>query len=423
MRLLISGGRILDPQRGVDGEGDLLVDGDRIGEGTRADRVIDARGLLVVPGLIDLHTHLREPGFEYKEDLVSGTHAAARGGFTTVVAMANTSPVSDCRATVEWVIGAARARAVVNVLPVGAVSKGQKGEELAEIGDMAAAGAVAFSDDGKPVTNGELMRCALQYAAMWGRPVIAHCEDRQLAGEGVMHLGYWSTVLGLRGIPAAAEAAMVARDIMLAELTGGRLHLAHLSTARSVELVREAKARGLAVTAEVTPHHLLLTDEAVATSGFDTDTKVNPPLRTPADVAALLAGLRDGTIDAIATDHAPHHQDDKDVEYNYAASGISGLETALALVLDRLVGQGLLELGQAVRALTAGPARVLGLDRGTLAPGAPADVTVIDPSREWTVDPALFASRGRNTPFKGWKLRGQAVLTLVGGRIVHEAIA
>lgn len=423
MRLLISGGRILDPQRGVDGEGDLLVDGDRIGEGTRADRVIDARGLLVVPGLIDLHTHLREPGFEYKEDLVSGTHAAARGGFTTVVAMANTSPVSDCRATVEWVIGAARARAVVNVLPVGAVSKGQKGEELAEIGDMAAAGAVAFSDDGKPVTNGELMRCALQYAAMWGRPVIAHCEDRQLAGEGVMHLGYWSTVLGLRGIPAAAEAAMVARDIMLAELTGGRLHLAHLSTARSVELVREAKARGLAVTAEVTPHHLLLTDEAVATSGFDTDTKVNPPLRTPADVAALLEGLRDGTIDAIATDHAPHHQDDKDVEYNYAASGISGLETALALVLDRLVGQGLLELGQAVRALTAGPARVLGLDRGTLAPGAPADVTVIDPSREWTVEPALFASRGRNTPFKGWKLRGQAVLTLVGGRIVHEAIA
>ncbi len=423
MRLLISGGRILDPQRGVDGEGDLLVDGDRIGEGTRADRVIDARGLLVVPGLIDLHTHLREPGFEYKEDLVSGTHAAARGGFTTVVAMANTSPVSDCRATVEWVIGAARARAVVNVLPVGAVSKGQKGEELAEIGDMAAAGAVAFSDDGKPVTNGELMRCALQYAAMWGRPVITHCEDRQLAGEGVMHLGYWSTVLGLRGIPAAAEAAMVARDIMLAELTGGRLHLAHLSTARSVELVREAKARGLAVTAEVTPHHLLLTDEAVATSGFDTDTKVNPPLRTPADVAALLEGLRDGTIDAIATDHAPHHQDDKDVEYNYAASGISGLETALALVLDRLVGQGLLELGQAVRALTAGPARVLGLDRGTLAPGAPADVTVIDPSREWTVEPALFASRGRNTPFKGWKLRGQAVLTLVGGRIVHEAIA
>ncbi|MDQ7793615.1 MAG: dihydroorotase [bacterium] len=423
MRILIKGGRVIDPARGIDRQGDILVDGDRIGEGGGADRIIEAGGLWVVPGLIDLHVHLREPGFEYKEDLASGTRAAARGGFTTVAAMANTSPVTDSRAAVEWMVRAAAERGVVNVLPVGAVSKGQKGEELAELGDMAEGGAVAFSDDGHPVANGELMRCALQYAAMWGRPVISHCEEPKLAGEGVMNLGYWSTVLGLRGMPAAAEAAMVARDIMLAELTGGHLHLAHLSTAASVALVRDAKARGLGVTAEVTPHHLVLTDEAVNEYRYDTDTKVNPPLRTAGDIEALVGALADGVIDAIATDHAPHHRDDKDVEYNYAAFGISGLETALGLVLTRLVKTGRLDVMGAIRALTAGPAGVLGLDRGTLAVGSPADVTVIDPERKWTVDPGTFASKGKNTPFKGWELQGRAVLTVVAGRIVHEELA
>ncbi len=423
MKLLIRGGRVVDPGRAVDRVMDVLIDGDRIGLNGTPDRVVDAGGMLVVPGLIDLHTHLREPGFEYKEDIASGTRAAARGGYTTILAMANTQPVIDNRAAVEWVLNAGKARGVVRLLTVGAVSKGQKGEELAELGDMIEGGAAAFSDDGNPVSSGELMRCALLYARMGDKPVIAHCEDRSLAGEGLMNLGYWSTILGLRGMPWVAETAMVARDLMLAELTGGRLHLAHLSCARSVEMVKEAKARGVRVTAEVTPHHLLLTDEAVNTYRFDTDTRVNPPLRGEADVEALLQGVRDGTIDAIATDHAPHHLDDKEVEYAYALPGIVGLETTVGLVMSRLVDTGRLALGTAIRALTAGPAQVLGLDRGTLAPGSPADVTVIDPAREWTCDPSRFASKGRNTPFKGWQLRGQAVLTVAGGEVVHEGIA
>ena len=423
MKLLIKGGRVIDPGRAVDQVMDILVDGERIGEEGAPDRVIDARGMLVLPGLIDLHTHLREPGFEYKEDIATGTRAAARGGYATVLAMANTQPVIDNRAAVEWVMNAGRERGAIRVLTAGAVSKGQKGEELAELGDMVGGGAAAFSDDGHPVVNGELMRCALLYARMWDKPIIAHCEDLALAGDGLMNLGYWSTVLGLRGIPWVAETAMVARDLLLAELTGGHLHLAHLSCARSVEMVREAKARGVRVTAEVTPHHLVLTDEAVNVYPFDTDTRVNPPLRGETDVEALLQGLRDGTIDAIATDHAPHHFDDKDVEYAYALPGIIGLETTVGLILSRLVDTDRLGLETAIRALTVGPARVLGLDQGTLASGSPADVTVVDPTREWTVDPSRFASKSRNTPFKGWRLRGQVVLTIAAGNIVHDEIA
>ncbi|HEY8489623.1 MAG TPA: dihydroorotase [Dehalococcoidia bacterium] len=436
--ILIRGGRVLDPGRGLDTVGDVLIRNGRVvaagpAQTGRADLVIQAAGLVVCPGFVDLHTHLREPGLEHKETIATGTLAAARGGFTTVCAMPNTEPAADTRSVVEFVLRRAAEAGHVRVLPVGAVTKGRAGRELAELGELAEAGAVAFSDDGSPVADAGLMRRALEYASAFGLPVSDHCETPELARGGVMHEGWVATRLGLRGQPAAAEESMVARDLQLAELTGARVHIAHVSTAGAVELIRRAKERGVPVTAEVTPHHLTLTHEAVAWGPdgadgplrYDTNARVNPPLRSRADVEACVQGLRDGTIDAVATDHAPHALVDKQVEFDLAAPGISNLETALAQVLT-LVHAGLLDLPALVERLTAGPVRAWGLDRwveglGTLREGAPADVTVFDPDEEWTVDPTAFASKGRNTPLAGVRLRGRVVATVAGGRLVYAA--
>jgi dihydroorotase len=423
---IIHGGTVVDPANGVNGVYDVVVrDGiiaEVVGAGSGRDwaggEAINATACLVVPGLIDIHVHLREPGYEYKETVETGTRAAVAGGFTAVACMANTSPVNDSAAVTDYIRERAAAAGLARVFPIGAVSKELKGEELAEIGEMHRAGIVAVSDDGMPIMNGGLMRRALEYTAMFGLPVIVHEEERTITAEGVMNEGVLSLRLGLKGMPAAAEEAMIARDIALLARTGGRLHVAHLSTAGSVELVRAAKRRGLAVTAEVTPHHFTLTEEAV--DGYDSNAKMNPPLRTQADVDAVRSGLADGTIDAIATDHAPHHRDEKEVEFDQAANGIIGLETALPLAL-RLVDAAQIPLETIIAALTVNPARVLSLPHGTLSVGAPADVTVIDPQRTWKVDASRFHSKSRNTPFGGMEMRGQAVLTMVGGRVVWRA--
>lgn len=423
--LVVRGGRVIDPSQDLDVTADLLIrDGfvAGIGEGIEAPsdaEELDASGLVVCPGLIDIHVHLREPGQEYKETVRTGTMAAAAGGFTAVACMANTSPVNDNASVTELILGQARRAGFARVYPVGTVSKGMAGEELAEVGEMVAAGAVAISDDGLPVAHPELLRRAFLYAEHFGIPVLQHAEDLKLTGDGVMHEGEWSTRLGLPGIPAAAEDTLIARDLMLAEDTGGRYHLQHMSTARSVELVREARARGVRVTCEVSPHHLFLTDRGVADSGFSTDFKMKPPLRAERDRQALVDGLLDGTIDCIASDHAPHHPDEKDVEFSTAPFGILGLETTLSLCLDRLVHAGLLELPRLVELLSTMPARVLGVPGGTLAESAPADVTLFDPDAEATVDRTRFRSKSRNTPFHGWALRGKAVGTIVGGRRVE----
>jgi dihydroorotase len=438
----IRGGRIIDPAANVDGVGDvLLVDG-RIAAvgpdaGTDASRTIDATGLVVAPGFVDIHAHLREPGFEHKETIKTGTEAAARGGFTTVCAMPNTEPPVDSAAAVEFVLRRASETGAVRVLPIACVTRSRAGKELAEMAELAAAGAIAFSDDGSPVEDAALMRHALEYAGPLGVPVIDHCEDPSLAAGGVMHEGWVSTRLGLRGVPAAAEETMVARDIALAEQTGTRVHLAHISTAVSVDMVRTAKERGVPVTAEVTPHHLSLTHEVVLTGcevpapagglatatrpalAYETNAKVNPPLRTRADVEACVAGLLDGTIDCIATDHAPHAIQDKLCEFDNAAFGISGLETALSLCVATLPIEAVIER------LTVAPVRALGLDSrisgmGTLSAGAPGDLVLIDPQAEWTVDPALFASKGRNTPLTGRTLRGRVIATVYGGEVVFD---
>jgi dihydroorotase len=437
--ILIRGGRILDPARGVDLIGDVLVrDGRIAGVGERLEaggaRVIDAKGLIVCPGFVDLHCHLRDPGFEYKETIETGTRAAAHGGFTTVCCMPNTQPPGDSRATIEYIQRTSAATASARVLPIGCVSKGRQGHDMAEMGDLAAAGVVAFSDDGAPIADAALMRRALEYARALGLPISNHCEDPALAQGGVMHEGWVATRLGLRGQPSAAEEAMVARDIALAELTGSRVHIAHVSTMGSVEFVLRAKARGIPVTAEVTPHHLTLTHEIVMSSSplleglaYDTNAKVNPPLRTADDVAACVEGLRDGTLDAIATDHAPHAPVDKLCEFDDAPSGISGFETALALGLS-LVHSGKLDLPTLIARMTSGPVAAFGLDRhegvaglGSLAVGAPGDVVVFDPNAEWTVDSERFASKGRNTPLAGRVLKGQVVATIHAGRVVFSA--
>ncbi|MFQ5519887.1 MAG: dihydroorotase [Candidatus Methylomirabilia bacterium] len=422
MNLLIGNGRVVDPASGLDAVRNILVENGRIvalgptlpaPEGTPT---IDARGKVVCPGFIDLHTHLREPGYEYKETIASGTRAAAAGGFTAVCAMANTAPANDNRAVTDYILARARADGVVRVYPIGAVTRGIMGEQPAEWGELAEAGCVAFSDDGKPVMSSWLLRRALEYLLPFGTPIVSHAEDLVLSAGGVMHEGVVSTELGLAGIPGAAEDVMVGRDIVLAELTGMPVHFAHLSTAGGVRLVREAKARGIRVTAEVTPHHLILTDEAVR--NYDANTKMNPPLRAKHDREALLEGLADGTIDAIATDHAPHALAEKEGEFDRAAFGIVGLETAASLLLDRLVRPGLLDLATLIARLTVGPARVFGLAGGTLAVGSQADITILDPERELTIDLGRFYSKGRNTPFGGWKVTGAPWMTIIGGRVV-----
>jgi len=417
-RLRITGGTIVDPVAGKAAPGDLLIDGDRIAAADDgAADTLDARGLLVLPGLVDMHVHLREPGYEYKETIATGVQAALAGGFTSVACMANTEPVNDNAAVTQYIRDRARIAQGARVYPIGALSRGLEGKALAEIGEMHRAGIVGISDDGRPVMDAGLMRRALEYSRLFDLPVIVHEEDCDLAAGGVMNEGVTALRLGLRGIPAAAEDVMVARDIALARLTGGRLHVAHLSTAGAVALVRDAKADGLPVTAEATPHHLFLTEESVA--GYGTNAKMAPPLRTRADVDALRAALADGTIDALATDHAPHHVDEKDVEFEHAANGIVGLETALPLAL-RLVSEAVLDLPTLVARMTTGPAGVLRLPAGTLAPGAPADVTLVDPERRWRVEARSFRSKGRNTPFEGWDMTGRAVAVFVGGRVVHD---
>jgi dihydroorotase len=419
---LVHGGRIVDPSQDLDARRDLLVEDGvvvRLAEriaGRDGDEVLDATGWVVAPGFIDLHVHLREPGQEYKETVLTGTMAAAAGGFTALACMANTVPVNDNRSVTEHILTEAARAGFARVYPIGAVTRGLAGEHLAEIGDMVAAGVVAISDDGKPVSSPETMRRALQYAQHFDIPVVQHAQDLDLSGDGVMHEGEVSTRLGLPGIPGLAEDLMVARDLMLLEETGGRYHVAHLSTARSLELVRGAKARGLRASCEVTPHHALLTDETVAESEMSTHAKMNPPLRPAMDRAALLRGLADGTVDAIASDHAPHHEDEKCQQFSLAPFGIVGLETTVSLCLDRLVHAGVISLARLIELLSCGPARVFGLPGGTLKEGAVADVTLLDLERTVRVAARQFRSKGRSTPFEGWELRGAAVGTLVGGR-------
>ncbi len=437
-RIVIRGGRVLDPANQLDITTDVLIEDGRIAQvggdiAATGAREIDATGLVVAPGFIDLHAHLRDPGLEYKEDIESGTRAAARGGFTTVCAMPNTEPAMDNRSVVEYVLRQAAERGHVRVLPIGAVSKGRAGKELAELGDLAAAGCVGFSDDGAPVHDATLMRRALEYASAFALPIIDHCEEKSLAQDAVMHEGWVSTRLGLRAAPAAAEESAVTRDIALAEATGAHVHIAHVSTRGAVDAIRRAKARGVHVTAEVTPHHLTLTDEIVAFGAlggdallYDANAKVNPPLRSQEDVDACVEALADGTIDCIATDHAPHAVIEKLCEFDDAAFGISGLETAFGLCM-RLVHDGKLTLPVLIERLTAGPARALALDRhvpriGTLAAGAPADVVLLDPAAEWVVEPERFASKGKNTPLGGVTLKGAVVATIAGGRVVHDAL-
>jgi dihydroorotase len=423
--ILLQGGRVIDPSRGVDDTLDvLLADGvvARVGSGLEAPEGADTRdvsGLVVAPGLVDVHVHLREPGGEHKETIATGAWAAAVGGFTSICAMPNTDPPIDDPAAVGFVLAQGRRAGAARVYPVGAVSVGQKGERLTLVGEMVEAGAVAITDDGLPVADSGLMRLALEYAATFDIPVANHCEDPTLSRGGSMNEGLVSTRLGITGIPAAAENVMIARDLLLAEMTGGRLHIQHVSTRMGVELIGMAKRRGVRVTAEATPHHFTLTDEAVV--GYRTEAKVNPPLRTAADREAVREAVREGVLDCIATDHAPHHYDEKEQAFEDAPFGLVGLETALGLGVTELVDGGVLSLPELVDRMSTTPARAFNLPAGTLAEGAAADVTVFDPGESWTVDPTAFVSKSRNTPFAGRSLKGRVRLTVVDGRIVWDA--
>ena len=425
MTILIRNGRIIDPANERDEVGDLFIVDGRIAKQTEVGNQqppfeeIDATGLIVTPGLIDIHVHFREPGFGWKETIESGARAAAAGGFTTVVCMPNTSPVADSPSTIAWIKDRAAAVACVRVLPTGAISKNLAGEDLAPIGSLAQTGVVAITDDGHCVQNNELMRRAVEYARMVGVPVLDHCQDYNLVGNGVVHEGYWSTLLGLPGWPAAGEEAIVARNVLLSGFCDHRIHCQHISAGGSVRLLREARARGVRISGEVCPHHIALTDES--TQNFDTDFKINPPLRAQRDIDALLEGIADGTLDILASDHAPHAKFEKEVEFDAAPFGIVGLETELGLFIDLLFHRHkTIGLPRLIQMLTINPARLLGLESGTLSLGAPADVTLIEPDLEWTVDAGTFQSTSRNTPFHGWKLKGRAVRTIVAGKTVWQ---
>jgi len=423
--LLIKNGTLIDPSQSLEKKKDLLIRDGRVedmDESLEAEgaEIFDAADLIVAPGFIDLHVHLREPGYEYKETIASGARAAVAAGFTSVCCMPNTNPVNDNSSVTSFIIEQGRATKLANVFPIGAITQGSKGEHLAEIGEMKTAGVVAISDDGRPVRDSVVMRRAMEYSRDFDLAVVDHCEDCCGVAGWAMHEGEYSALMGLNGLPGAAEDLHVARDITLAELTGARVHIAHISTARSVEMVRQAKQRGLAVTCEVTPHHFTLTDKDVYESGYDTNFKMAPPLRPQSDLEAVIEGLRDGTIDAIATDHAPHHANEKMLEFDHAPNGIIGLETAVSLTLDRLAHRGVISLRRMVELLSVNPARIFNLDRGTLKVGAVADVTILDPNGEIKVDASKFQSKSRNTPFGGWELKGAPVATIVGGRIVWK---
>jgi dihydroorotase len=423
MNLLIKGGRVIDPSQGLDDTLDVVVENGlvkEIGKGLKAPtgaEVIDAAGKYVVPGLIDMHVHLRDPGLEYKEDIISGTRAAVAGGFTSIACMPNTKPVIDNKAVASYIIAKAKSEGSCNVFPIGSITYGMNGERMAEMGELKEAGCVAVSDDGKPVVNAELMRRALEYAHGMGIMVISHAEELSLVGEGTMNEGFTSTELGLKGIPRVAEDIATAREVMLAEYTNSPIHIAHVSTRGSVRIIREAKARGVKVTCETAPHYFTLTDDAVR--GYDTNAKMNPPLREADDVAAVKEGLKDGTIDCIATDHAPHHLDEKDVEFNVAMNGIIGLETSLPLSL-KLVEDGVLTINQLVEKMSCNPAKIISICRGGLKPGSVADITLIDPSTEWIVEAEKLASKSKNSPFLGWNMKGAAASTILGGKVVFS---
>ena len=427
MKRLLKGGRVIDPASGIDGIRDVLVDGDRIAR-VGQDLPVDGAtvleipdGLIVCPGFIDMHVHLREPGQEHKETVATGTAAAVAGGFTAVACMPNTDPINDDENVTAYILAKAAAANLARVYPIGAVSRGSKGELLADIAGLKQAGCVAVSDDGRPVATALLMRRALEYAGMLGIPVIDHCEEQTLKGDGVAHEGYHASALGLRGIPGACEAIMVERDVLLSEITGSAVHVAHMSARASLRAVQRAKAAGVRVTCEVAPHHFTLTDESLmAPIAYDTNVKMNPPLREASDRDAMLAGIADGSVDVLATDHAPHHYDEKKVEFDRAPFGIVGLETAVSLALDRLVHAGLIRLPRLVELMSVNPARILNLPGGTLSEGAAADITVLSPDLKVRVDASRLRSRSKNTPFDGWQLRGGVAATMVGGRFLFH---
>lgn len=418
--LLIRNGRVINPASKLDKITNIFIENGKIksiGSPSRnADHIINAKGLIVTPGLIDMHVHLREPGKEQEETIASGAAAAVNGGFTSVACMPNTEPPVDNEASAEFVYLQSKRTAKANVFPIGAITKGRQGQELAEMGQLFRGGAVGFSDDGDPVHSAEVMRRGLEYARMFKRPIISHCENRDLTQDGVMNEGRVSTLLGLPGMPKVAEEIMVHRDITLAEMTQGQLHIAHITTANAVDLLRQAKARKIKITTEATPHHLALTEDTIR--DFDPNFKMNPPLRTQKDIQAIKKGLRDGTIDVIASDHAPHSSEEKDVEFSQAPFGVIGMESLLPIVLTELVHKKVLTIAQAIAKLTINPARILGLAKGTLNPGADADITLIDVNKKWIIDPSDFKSKSRNCPFAGWKVKGKAVQVIIAGQII-----